>query len=106
MNHFLDHDYVSHGAHNFYDRGTLPEQYAQYSDNYNPANTFNLMRLYKREVLDICHYGVYMGIWQIFQIANVIKMPITSVHPNIGNPNFREDMHRTMYCIDDTLNCQ
>ena len=106
MNHYLDHDYISHGAYNFYDRGTLPEQYAQHSDNYNPGNTFNMMRLYKREVLAICHYGAYMGIWQIFQIANVIKMPITSVHPNVGNPNVREDMHGTVYCIDDSHNCQ
>ena len=47
-----------------------------------------------------------MGIWQIFQIANVIKMPVTSVHPMIGNPNVRADMHRTVYCIDDAHNQQ
>ena len=106
INHYLDHDYVSNGAHNLYDRGTLPEQYAQYSDNYNPHQAFNLTRLYKREVLDICCDGAYMGIWQIFQIANVIKMPITSVHPMIGNANVRADMHRTVYCIDDAHNQQ
>ena len=106
ISHYLDHDYVSNGAHNLYDRGTLPEQYAQYSDNYNPHQAFNLTRLYKREVLDICCDGAYMGIWQIFQIANVIKMPVTSVHPMIGNPNVRADMHRTVYCIDDAHNQQ
>ena len=45
-----------------------------------------------------------MGIWQIFQVANVIKRPITSVHPRIGNPNVREDLHHTVYCIDDKYN--
>ena len=31
---YLDDNYVSNEAHNFYDHGTLPEQYAQCSDNY------------------------------------------------------------------------
>ena len=101
---YLDHIYVSKGAHNFYECGTLPDQYAQYSDYYNPHATFNMMRLYKEEVLDICKDGALMGIWQIFQIANVINRPVCSVHPNIGNPNVREDLHRTVYCIDDTYN--
>ena len=39
------------------------EQYAQYSDNYNPDATFNLVRLYKEVVLDICKDGAFMGIW-------------------------------------------
>ena len=104
MGQYLDDNYVSNGAHNFYDRGTLPEQYAQYSDNYNPHMAFNMLKLYKREVMDICCDGAFMGIWQIFQVANVLKRPITSVHPKIGNPNVREDLHRTVYCIDDNYN--
>ena len=51
---YLDEFYVSQGAVNFYARGTLPEQYAQYSDNYNPDVTFNFNSLYEQEVLDIC----------------------------------------------------
>ena len=103
---YLDHNYVSVGAHNFYECGTLPEQYAQYSHNYNLNATFNILQLYKEEVLDICKDGAFMGIWQIFWIVNVIKQPICSVHPNIGNPNAREDLHRTVYCIDNTYNAQ
>ena len=106
MGQYLDDNYVSNGAHNFYDRGTLPEQYAHYSDNYNPHVAFNMLKLYKREVLDICSDGAFMGIWHIFQVANVIKRPITSVHPRIENPNVREDLHRTVYCIDDNFNMQ
>ena len=79
MTMYLNDNYISNGAHHFYDRGTLPEQYAQYSDNYNPHATINMLRLYKQEVLDICKDGAYMGIWQIFQVVNVIKRPVTSV---------------------------
>ena len=67
---------ISIGATNFYEHGTLPEQYAQYSDNYNSHAAFNMVRLYKEEVLNICKDGAFMGIWQIFQIANVVKRPI------------------------------
>ena len=106
MGSYLDDNYISNGANNFYDRGTLPEQYAQYSDNYNPYVAFNMLQLYKREVLDICKDCSFMGIWQIFQVANVFKRPITSVHPRIGNPNVRADLHRTVYCINDNYNGQ
>ena len=84
---YLDDNYISNRAHNFYDQGTLLEQYAQYYDNYNPYAIFHMVRLYKEEVLDVCKDSAYMGIWQIFQVANVIKRPITSVLPKIGNPN-------------------
>ena len=73
MGSYLDDNYVSNGANNFYDNGTLPEQYAQYSDNYNPHVAFSMLQLYKREVLDICKDCSFMGIWQVFQVANVIK---------------------------------
>ena len=65
-----------------------------------------MQRLYKEEILDICKDGAYMGIWQMFQIASVINRPIFSVHPNIGNPNVRADLHRTVYCIDNAYNQQ
>ena len=81
MAHYLDENYISIGAHNFYDHGTLPEQYTQYSDYYNPHVTFNLTWLYKREVMGITNDGAYMEIWQIFQAANIAKRSICSVHP-------------------------
>ena len=101
---YLDEFYIAHGAVNFYSRGTLPEQYAQYSENYNPYVPFNLNSLYEQEVLDICKDGAFMGIWQIFQVSNVIKCPVMSIHPNIGNPNIREDLNRTVFCINNEFN--
>ena len=57
---YLDEFYVSRGAVNFYERGTLPEQYGQYSGNYNPYVQFNLKGLYEQEVLDICADGAFI----------------------------------------------
>ena len=72
---YLDDNYILVGAGNFYTRATLPEQYAQYSDNYVP-NTgipLDVLALYRQEVIDICKDGAYMGTWQIFQTANVLN---------------------------------
>ena len=102
----MDDNYVSVGAVNFYTRATLLEQYTQYSDNYIP-NTgipLDVLALYKQEVMDIHIEGAYMGIWQIFQTANVLNHPIHSVFPNIGNENVIKDLNRTVYCIDRTKN--
>ena len=90
---YLDDNYVSVGAVNFYTRATLPEQYTQYSDNYVPNTSIPLdvLALYRQEVMDICKDGAYMGIWQIFQTANVLNRPICSVYPNIGNTNVVKD---------------
>ena len=52
----------------------------------------------------------YMQGWVIyghlanFQACNVISCPIQSIHPRIGNPNVREDLNRTVFCIDNALN--
>ena len=47
-----------------------------------------------------------MGIWQVFQIANVLNCPIYPVLPNIGNQNVIKDLNRTVYCLDRTRNSQ
>ena len=102
------HNYVSVGAVNFYDQATLPEQYAQQLDNYIP-NTgipLDVLALYKQVVMDIRIDGAYMGIWQVFQTANVLNHPIRSVFPNIGNHNVIKDLNRTVYCLDRTRNSQ
>ena len=103
---YLDHNYISLGTVNFYECETLPEQYAQHSDNYIP-NTgipLDVLDLYRQEVMDIQKDRAYIGIWQIFQTANVLKCPICSVFPNIGNTNVIKDLNHTVYCIDNTHN--
>ena len=106
INSYVDDIYVSVGARHSYDRATLTEQYAQYSDNFilNTGRPIDVLDIYKREVMDIRKDGAFMGIWQIFQVANVVKRPICSVFPNIGNENVVKDLNRTVYCIDNANN--
>ena len=67
--------------------GIVHEQYTQYSANYipNTAIPLDVLDLYKKEVMDIRKDGAFIGIWQMFQAANVLKCPIQSVFPSIGN---------------------
>ena len=70
----------------------------------NTGRPIDVLDIYKKEVMDIRKDGAFMGIWQIFQAANVVKRPIRSVFPNIGNENVVKDLNRTVYCIDNANN--
>ena len=45
-----------------------------------------------------------MGIWQIFQTANVIQAPIRSVYPEQTNVNIQLDLNRTVWCNTENAN--
>ena len=104
MDKYLDTQYAQQGANHLYTRGTLIDQYAMYSDNYRPQEPLDVKKIYMKEVLDICKDGAFMGVWQLFQLANVLNCPIRSVYPNGGNANIRLDLNRIMWCIDSNAN--
>ena len=64
-----------------------------YSDNYRPEEALDVKKIYMKEVLDICKDGAFMGVWQLFQAANVLNCPIRSVYPDGGNGNIRLDLN-------------
>ena len=101
---YLDHTYVATGAQQLYSRATLPQQYAQYSDNYRTNRPLNVRQIYKSGVLDICKNAAFMGIWQILQASNVIQHPMHSVYPAGGNQSIRLDLNRTIWCINVNFN--
>ena len=67
---YLDNNYLHRGANHEYCRATLPEQFAQYSDNWNPAAShLNVRDIYEQEVLDICKLNTFMGIGKYFRLV-------------------------------------
>ena len=50
--------------------------------------------IYQQEIMSIAKPKHYMGMWQMYGLASVLKMNICSCHPKRGNPNIREDLHR------------
>ena len=64
-----------------------------------------MVKLYEQEVMEIRKLAGYMGIWQLFQIANILRIPIQSVYPTGCSSNdTRYDMNRIVYCIDAAYN--
>ena len=101
---YLDNNYLCRGANHEYHQGTLAEQFAQYSDNWTPPANLNVDNIYEKEVLDICKINTFMGIWQMFQTANLVGHPIKPVYPENTKRNIRLDINRYIWCFDNTLN--
>ena len=76
-----------------------------YTEDFNPLVPLDVVKLYKQEVMEIRKLAGYMGIWQLFQTANILCMPIQSVCPTGCSSNdTRSDMNRVVYCSDDAHN--
>ena len=102
---YLDNDYVSIGAHHFYQRATLVQTYAIYTKDFNLLVPLDVVKLYKQEVMEIRKLTGYMDIWQLFQTANILCIPIKSVYPiGCSSNDTRSDMKRVICCSDAAYN--
>ena len=87
QNYYLDEKNLKKG----YDKPSKDQEinkaFAQYSDHFITGQKLKaevIKQLYEKEVLDICKDRSYMGIWQMFALATVLKMPIRSCYPSLG----------------------
>ena len=107
---YLNNTYLNSGCVNTYTRTTFPIIYAEMSE-YRRAFGFiqgesfasRLIRwsataaeVYKQETFMVRRNGEWMGMWQLFQAANVIKRPICSIYPNWLAKQLRDDLNRTI----------
>lgn len=65
------------------------QAFASFSDHYvqgaHDLHDKKVIRaLYKREVGDVYKPGSFMGIWQMFGLASVLKIKVCSVYPKIS----------------------
>ena len=83
----------------------LPSKYAMISDVYIPGKRLtdkDIEHIYDQEVQSISQARTFMGIWQLFAVASILKCKLYSVYPKLGNPGIRSDLHRRIYPRDDT----
>ena len=68
----------------------LQTLYAQYSDQFIPGfkqlTATYITKLYRNELVSISQPGAYMGIWQLFQTANILQVPVHSIYPEKKQP--------------------
>lgn len=78
----------------------LPMRFAMYSESYLPGlllNATSIKTLFQNEVVNVSRDKCYIGIWQLFALSSVLKRPIVSVYPQLGNPSVRMDLNRTIF---------
>ena len=96
---YLDEKHLQRGVSADFDPQPTAKLYAQYSEHYLPGQPLampNITAIYNKECNDILKKGAFMGIWQIFALASILKCPLYSVYPNKGNPSVRRDLHRVI----------
>lgn len=65
------------------------------SDTKKEDMNYELFRsAFEGEAMKISKPKVYMGIWQVCAVSSILKSPVFSVHPRLGNPFVRFDLHR------------
>ena len=114
---YFDNKYMQMGCENEYTRTTFPIIYADMSEYRMPfacndgENLFERLirwsavaiKIYKKETYMLRKSGEWMGMWQLFQAANVINRPICSVYPNWLSPQMRRDMNRIIYPFEESF---
>ena len=78
----------------------LVSQYCLYSGSLVPCNRFthkSISTTYENELMTIRRDGSYMGIWQFYQAANVVRRPIGSVYPEGTNATVRCHINKSYF---------
>ena len=91
---YLDEDHLSKGLP--HGQRLTAAMVAQFSDSYTfqHLDAKGVENIYLKEVHQVLKCGEYMGTWQLFALASVLRTPIFSAYPKLGNPNVRKDLHR------------
>ena len=83
----------------------LPSVYAKYSDHYVSGQkvTKNTVEyLYLRELHDCMKMNLYMGLWQLAQVASALQILIVSVYPMEADPIMRLNFNRTFFPMQES----
>ena len=91
---YLDEAYLSQGLPN--DQKLPPARVGVISGSFSSVDvdTSDVNALYLKEIHEVLKPGVFMGGWQLFALASVLKCAIFSAYPKRGNPDYRRDLHR------------
>ena len=75
-----------------------PAMVAQFSDSYTGQNldADGVKGIYLNEIQQVLKPCEYMGTWQLFALASVLKMPLFSAYPKRGNPVVRRHLRRVI----------
>ena len=75
-----------------------------YASSYNPNEPLDVVKTYKKEVMELAHNNTYCGLWQMAQAGNILRRPVGSIYPTELHEGMRLDFNRMFYCIDSRNN--
>ena len=102
--HYLSNRYLSRGCNIVYRQGGPVKQIAMYASSYNPNEPLDVVKTYKKEVMDLAQNNTYCGLWQMSQAANILRRPVRSIYPTELHDGMCLDFNRMFYCIDTKNN--
>ena len=77
---YMNNRYLSKGCNIVYHIGGPCKQLAMYSSSYDPTQQFDVVDIYKKEVLELTRDGSFCGLWQMAQAANILHRPVLSIY--------------------------
>ena len=104
-NVYIDDEYLYKGSLRRHPTVTISDLYCMQTPSYE--NRLSKDRIYERDLVRIRQPRAWTGMFQIYQLSNVLKRVIRVVYPEVSQM-IREDMNRFIYPIemtdiDDTL---
>ena len=98
---YLNHEYLSQGAVEVCEDVTLPEIFTMFSGQNAAGLSDNIVEnVYEKEIMSLTKKGSYMGMWQLFDAANVLAHPIRSIFPLRGSAQFQRNFNCMCMPID------
>ena len=96
MECYLDEDFLSAGLPA--NRRLTPAMVAQFSDSYvgEQLTSEAIKAIFLKEIHQVLRLGDFMGTWQVFALASILKVKLFSAYPKRGNASVRRDLHRVI----------
>ena len=85
---YIDNSYLNSGVSLPDDeKRNLCKTYTMFSDKYmnELLSEKTIRRIFQEETMNVTRLGEYMGVWQLFALSTVLKCPIRSIYPSIGD---------------------
>jgi len=93
---YLDHSYLCRG-HQFQYNGDVHQGDIYMALGNDSLQGLKREQFYEGEIMELCKFASYAGVWQFHQAANVINIPIQGIYPEKCNPAIRKELNRKFF---------
>ena len=102
---YLSDDCLERGASYLHRNADLLTVFTTFSEYYTPGQKVtddSIDCIYCMEIHSVAKEGTYMGLWQLAQLASVLKVPVHTIYPVCGESTIRNDFNRMFFPVSYT----